>query len=477
MTDEKYIRKKVTDNLDNVLGSGYIPELGDHIKGKVRDVHVSDGKIIMVASDRVSCFDHVLNEKIPYKGTVLNALSEWGTNISRKVIRDVNYESPDPNVTIQDKLKNVGFECVVRGYVWGSLARDYETGNREKCGIVIPKGLLRYQQLEEPIFTPSTKAHEGHDEDVSLDEIAAVHGEKKAEYIKNKAIDLFKVGSKAAREKGLILIDTKFEFGYDGNSIKLIDECFTPDSSRYCSIEEYNQKMPKIEEVMVDQKFKNVIELLDKYPELKIKEESKEFVRDVLRENGYVDGKPLPSLTEEQIIETSVRYIQAFERLTGRDFDFSESSLPITKRVVNNLKNVNLIYGGCVVPIGASLSDFDHWKKIKDVLDKEKLPYTEPVFISAHKQTTKVLDYLDKMNESIEPLVFITFAGRSNGLGPVVAGNTKFPVITVPPFKDTATYMADIHSSLRMPSGLPLSTIIDPGNAVLAAKRIIDLVR
>jgi len=481
---EKEYKEIIKANLDNVLESGYIPELKEHKKGKVRDVHSAEDKLIMVASDRVSCFDHVLSRCIPYKGAVLNLFNQWAMENSTDVIRNAMLPSPDTNVIIQKKLENVGFECVVRGYVWGSLASDYEEGLREKCGINLPDGLLRYQKLETPIFTPTSKAEKGHDEDVTL-ETMIKQLEQTAEKIKNISINLFNRGTELAEKAGMIFIDTKYELGIDEKNgmIYLIDESNTPDSSRYCSREEYDKKWPEIERIMRSPRGSDfnagsdVTGLLEVEPQLKIKEASKQFVRDVLIEAGYKEGQKIPDLTDEQLIETSYRYIDSYEKLTGKKFDFSTGEHP-KKRIMNNLKKAGLAYGGCVVPIGASESDKEHWEKIKGTLISAQIPYADPVYLSAHKQTQKVLDYVSKMDStSIEPLVYLTFAGRSNGLGPVVAGNTKYPVITCPVFSDKADYLVNIHSSLQMPGKLPLATIIDPGNAALYAKRIIDLTR
>ncbi|MBN2111842.1 AIR carboxylase family protein [Candidatus Woesearchaeota archaeon] len=480
MSNEKEYKEKIRANLEMVLGSGFIPEIGEHKTGKVRDVHFSEDNIVMVASDRVSCFDHVLSRCIPYKGVVLNLFNQWAMNNTADIIPNVMAESPDPSVIVQRKLKNVGFECVVRGYVWGSLAGDYEKGKREKSGVTLPQGLLRYEKLQEPMFTPATKAEEGHDEDISLERMAEVLGRDMAEKVRDVSVQLYLRGVELAEKAGMIFIDTKFEFGTDeeGN-LYLIDESLTPDSSRYCNREEYDAKWSQIAEAMKSGKYANVSELLKANPKLKIREESKQFVRDVLIEGGYEEGKPIPDLTDEQVIETAWRYINSYERLSGNEFSFAATELPNARqRIMNNLIKAGMAYGGCVVPIGASKKDEEHWKKIADALRENNVPYTAPFFGSAHKETRRVLDFVESMDrDSIEPLVYLTFAGRSNGLGPVVAGNTRYPVIACPPFKDTATYAVDIHSSLRMPSNLPLMTVVEPGNAVLAAKRIIDMVR
>ena len=476
---EQEYKEKIKASLDSVLESGFVPELGEHKKGKVRDVHFSGDKVIMVASDRVSCFDHVLSRCIPFKGAVLNLFNEWATQNSAGNVFDARLLSPDVNVIVQRKMQNLGYECVVRGYVWGTLADNYEKGVRVKSGIELPEGLLRYQKLDEPIFTPTTKADEGHDKDVTLEDIAKSHGKNIADDARKMSLKLFQRGTELADKAGMIFIDTKYEFGISEEGILyLIDEANTPDSSRFCSKEEYERKWKQITEEMRKGNYASVSELLRARPELKIREESKQFVRDVLIEAGYEEGKPIPELTDEQVVETAFRYIDSYERLTGRKFDFNASELPTKKRIMNNLVKAGIAYGGCVVPMGASIEkDRGHWEKLEQALKDVRIPYVQPVFLSAHKKTQEVLDYVRRMDESIEPLVYIVFVGRSNGLGPVVAGNTTRPVIACPVFKDDVEYLIDVHSSLRMPSGVPLMTVTGPGNAVLAAKRIIDMLK
>jgi phosphoribosylaminoimidazole-succinocarboxamide synthase len=388
-------------------------------------------------------------------------------------------DSPDPNVIVQQRMENSGFECIVRAFVWGSLASDYEDGLRQKSGIPLPNGLIRYQRLDEPIFTPSTKAGIGHhDQDITLEDMIKVLGPENAMKIKGYSISLFREGAFRARAKGKHLIDTKFEFGFDKEKgLWLIDESLSPDSSRYCSKAEYDEKFPKIVEAMRTGNYKDVSALLKERPELKIREDSKQFVRDVLIEGGYKEGS-IPDLTDEQIIETAWRYIDTYEKLTGKTFDFAQSDLPTAeKRVMNNLKKAGMVYGGCVVPMLASEKDMPHWEKLEKELKGAGVPFVKPFFGSAHKETLRVLEYIGKMDQSIEPLVFITSAGRSDGLGPTVAANTRYPTIACNPYSDIATYMVDIHSSTRMPSNLPLMVVVEPGNAALAAKRMIDLAK
>jgi len=487
---EQSYKAIIRENLKNTLGSGFIPALGKHKKGKVRDNHFPIGphedKIIMVASDRVSCFDRILDREIPFKGSVLNLFNTWAMKNSEDVIPTASLPSPDPSIIIQKRYENVGIECVVRGYVWGSLADDYEEkGYRLKCGIPLPEGLIRYQKLDEPWFTPTTKAEKGHDADLNPQQVVEKLGSELANKLRDVSIALYQNGVALAKKAGLIFIDTKYEFGRDSNgNLFLIDESNTPDSSRFCSEEEYNLKIPQIIEAMGSKKYKTVIELTkdEEHPELKIKEGSKQFVRDVLKEGGYEEGKSLPPLTDEQIIETSWRYIDAYERITGQEFDFVKCELPTKHRILNNLiKAGYLKYYGCVVPIGASAkseSDKAHWEKLREALISEGVPFADIAYYSAHKQTQELLDYLKKMDStSIQPLIYLTFAGGSNGLGSVVAGNTKYPVITCPVFRDKADYYINIFSSLETPSKLPLGVVVSPGNAVLFVKRILEMMK
>ncbi len=478
MSKEQEYKKIIGDNLDNVLASGFIPELGEHRKGKVRDNHFSGDKVIMVASDRVSCFDIVLSRLIPYKGVVLNLFNQWAMENTVGIFPNAMLESPDPNVIVQKRGENAGFEFIVRGYVWGSLASDYEQGKREKSGIILPNDLLRYQKLDAPLFTPTTKAEGGkHDEDITIDDIAQKLGKDDAHGLKVASLRLYSRGAKLASAAGMRFLDTKYEFAKVNGMWLLIDESTTPDSSRFCSEEEYDNKWPQIQALMEGGKFETVSKLLEDRPDLKIREESKQYTRDVLIEAGYKGGDTLPEISDENVIETAWRYIDSYEKLTGQEFDFAESELSTRKRVMNNLVKAGLAYGGCVVPMGASVKDKGHWEKIQASLVEAGIPHTEPFYASAHKQTQTVLDHIKKMDTSIEPIVYLTFAGRSNGLSPVVAGNTHNPVIACCPYSDTATMQMDVWSSLRMPSQLPLAVIIEPGNAALYAKRIIDLAK
>lgn len=328
MDDYKQI---IRENLNNTLNDGHFPELGEHYSGKVRHVHFTKKEvgapIIMIASDRVSVFDHILNRQIPFKGMVLNLLNENAMDATKDIVKNASLTSPHPNVLIQKYCKNIMIECVVRGYVWGSMAAGYEKGKKEICGISLPDGMLRYQKLDEPIFTPTTKSE--HDKAMTYAEVEEKLGKETAKKVKELSIALYKRGEELAAKHGLIFIDTKYEFGFDETGeLILIDEANTPDSSRYCSIEEYN-KFEQIKEEMKNSDYKNVSELLKEKPKLKIKEMSKQFVRDIITKKGFSYGSEgeIPNLEDEDVIEVAYRYIKLFEIMTGDKFPFPQGNV------------------------------------------------------------------------------------------------------------------------------------------------------
>jgi phosphoribosylaminoimidazole-succinocarboxamide synthase len=343
MTRGEYIRKRVSENLHCATKEAEIPGLGGGRRGKVRHVYSAadaDGEsiLIMSTSDRVSAFDIILDRAIPYKGAVLNALAQWSFDQTRDIVPNALIRTPSSHIMIQRELPNTGFECVVRGYVWGSLAIDYERGMREKCGLALGEKLLRYQKLEPPLFTPTTKAKTGHDRDVTLGEMAKslqenltaqgidVPGDVLAQQLRDVCFRLYHRGDELARRVGLSLVDTKYEFGIDApRKVSLIDEIHTPDSSRYIELADWQKKWPLIKEKMQAGHWATVSELLRDHPDLKVKELSKQLVRDVLMERGYDPNTgEIPSLQDEDVVETSARYIELYERLTGQEFDFPE---------------------------------------------------------------------------------------------------------------------------------------------------------
>ncbi len=345
MKRAEFIRTKVGEYLDCVLPNPEIPGLGEMARGKVRNsysVQTSLGPVrVMVTSDRVSAFDVVLDRAIPFKGVVLNAIAQHSFDEIKDLVDVAALPSLDMRVMIQREVENIGVECVVRGYMWGSLAKEYEEGRREKCGNRLENGLLRYQRLMGPLFTPTTKAMQGHDEDITLEDMADMLRTKNdhrgslsftrsvTNGINDTSIRLYQRGQMRAEERGLFLLDTKYEWGYINGKMVVIDEVHTPDSSRYVEMREWEEKFPVIMEEMKRGEYATVTELLKVKPELKIKEMSKQVVRDVLLEQGF-DGQSckVPRLTDGQVIETSARYIELYEKLIGREFEFERYAQP-----------------------------------------------------------------------------------------------------------------------------------------------------
>ncbi|MBV8251212.1 MAG: phosphoribosylaminoimidazolesuccinocarboxamide synthase [Chitinophaga sp.] len=273
-------------------------------KGKVRDVYtINDKLMVMVVSDRISAFDVVLPRPIPYKGQVLNQVAAIMLDATKDIVPNWVKSTPLPSVTIGLKCETFPVEMVVRGNLTGHAWRTYKTGQRVLCGVTMPEGLKENDFFPQPIITPTTKAHEGHDEDISREEIIAQGLVSKEDYeqLEKFTLALFARGKEMAAERGLILVDTKYEFGKIGDQIYVIDEIHTPDSSRYFYAEGYeeNQKAGKQQRQL-----------------------SKEFVREWLMENGFQgkDGQQVPEMTDEFINSVSERYIELFENITGQKF-------------------------------------------------------------------------------------------------------------------------------------------------------------
>jgi len=281
-----------------------LPNQTAFYKGKVRDVYtIADKYLVMLVSDRISAFDVVLPRPIPYKGQVLNQIAAEFLDATADIVPNWKINTPLPNVTIGHKCETYPVEMVIRGNLTGHAWRTYKSGKRELCGIPLPEGLKENDYFDQPILTPTTKAHEGHDEDISREEIIrqGLVSEKEYEQLEQYTRALFERGRKIANERGLILVDTKYEFGKIGDTIYLIDEIHTPDSSRYFYLEGFEERQSKGE------------------PQ---KQLSKEFVREWLMENGFQgkDGQQVPEMSDEVINGISERYIELYEHVTGKTF-------------------------------------------------------------------------------------------------------------------------------------------------------------
>jgi phosphoribosylaminoimidazole-succinocarboxamide synthase len=298
-------RQLIRDHLDRTIEKTQLPALGKRYEGKVRDTYRSGDRIILVTSDRISAFDHVLRQTIPFKGQVLNQTAAFFFDATEDLVPNHVRSVPDPNVTVATACDPIPLEFVVRGYLEGHAWREYKRGVRTLCGKPLPDGLRQGEQLPEPILTPATKAEEGHDEDISRAEAIdrGVIDADTFDRLEAYALQLFERGSELAKENGLLLVDTKYEFGRrsDGTLV-LIDEVHTPDSSRYYYQDGY-------EERLADGETQEQL--------------SKEFVREWLMDHGFQgkEGQTLPDLPDDFRVTVAERYIELFETVTGASFD------------------------------------------------------------------------------------------------------------------------------------------------------------
>ena len=300
-----------------------LPKQTNFYKGKVRDVYtINHETLVMVASDRISAFDQVLPKGIPYKGQVLSQIASRFLSATEDILPNWMEATPDPSVTVGKMCNPFKVEMVIRGYLTGHAWREYKLGKRAICGVSMPDGMVENQKFETPIITPTTKADVGHDEDISREEILSLGLVSEPDYIKLEEYTraLFKRGSEIADKKGLILVDTKYEFGTDKDGvITLIDEIHTPDSSRYFYAKGYQDKLSSGESP---------------------KQLSKEFVRQWLIENGFQgkQGESIPFMSNEYCLSVSERYIELFEYITGDKF-VKENVDDVINRVEQNILN------------------------------------------------------------------------------------------------------------------------------------------
>ena len=296
-------------------------------EGKVRDVYtIKDDKLVIIASDRISAFDIVMPRSIPNKGQVLNQISVEMLNSTKDIIDNWLISSPDPNVSIGHRLNPIKIEMVIRGYLSGHADRLYKSGKRSICGVNLPNGLVSNQKFDRPIITPSTKADIGHDEDISKSEILSqnILSIDQYEEIEKVTYKLFERGTEIAKERGLILVDTKYEFGYDtNNKLFLIDEIHTPDSSRYFYLDGYEEAVNS---------------------GVSPKQLSKEFFRQWLIKNEF-QGKgnqELPEITDEIIDDVSKRYVELFNLITGRSFEPRKSDNILKEIEANIIESLSI---------------------------------------------------------------------------------------------------------------------------------------
>ena len=434
----------------NTIQTVCTPQLKTLHRGKVRDsLRVDDATRLLVVSDRLSAFDRVLDTPIPLKGEVLSRLSNWWFEQTADIVPNHVIRAVDPIATLVKEVAPIRIEMVVRGYLTGSMGRAYAQGARTFCGAEVPDGLKPNARFPQPLVTPTTK--EKSDREISPAEIASEGWTTAARYeqMKEIALRLFERGTRLLAEKGLILVDTKYEFGLLGDELILIDEIHTPDSSRMWDRGAY-----------------------DRDP-LKVEAHDKEYVRAWLRKNRK-NGEYPGELPREVVDETTRRYVDIYERVTGRKLELATEDP--RARLARNLHLEGLIQDGFVAIVMGSKADLEHANKMKAVIENYGV-FADLRVASAHKNGEDLVPLLAEYAAAIEPGAILAVAGLSNGLGGALAANSGLPVISCPPFKDGADMLLNLNSSLMMPSQVPAMTVVRPKEAALAALRALNLTR
>ena len=435
--------------------------------GKVRQVlDIGYNLLLLEASDRLSAFDKH-RCIIKNKGKSLNKMSAWWLNHTKHIIPNHYLWHNDGKYMIVKKTKPIKLEIVVRGYLTGSTSTSiwpmYERGERKMYGIQFPDGLRKNEKLKEPIITPTTKGVNDHP--ITREQIIKEQylTEEECDFIYDRALKLFKFGQEEVSKKGLILVDTKYEFGRTENGeIILIDEIHTCDSSRYWKICGYEHAFHT----------GNNPSKLDK-----------DIVRDWIKNNTkdpYVEYPEVPEDVKEKV---STVYKEYYDLISGDNIDLDKISSVwsaetdtyslSTKEVIENYLSFH--HEPRVEIIAGSVSDMKHVEKIKAELEKNNI-YSNITYSSAHKETQNVVNLINNTNKNFKRVVWVTVAGRSNALSGVLAANSKHPVIGCPPFADKMDMMVNINSTIQCPSKVPVMAILDPGNVALAIKKIFNLV-
>ncbi len=434
----------------NCLKNLQTPQLEKIHSGKVREsFRINEQTRMIVATDRLSSFDFVLKTAIPGKGAVLNSLAAFWFENTSDIIGNHFIKLLDPSISLVKEATPIRVEMVVRGYLTGSAWRGYEKGKKVVSGVKIPDGMTKNQAFKKPVLTPTTK--EESDREITPEELVE-EGWVSAEMYKAMAdisLKLFERGQNLLNERGLVLVDTKYEFGLIENKLVLIDEIHTPDSSRFWSMENYEENPETAEQL------------------------DKEYVRSYLLKNK-VDGKYRDTLPDDVVQETTRRYRDIYGMITGNILPDIDENIPA--RVLHNLVKHKIIKEGFISIVMGSKSDLEHANKMKDIMEKYDVKVDLRV-VSAHKNGERIAELAELYNRSIEPVVVIAVAGRSNGLGGALAANLTVPVINCPPFSDKTDMMININSSLQMPSNTPAGTVVGPKNAAMLAMRSLNSAR
>lgn len=433
----------------NTLEKFESPQLKKLHAGKVRDsIRINEKRRMIVVTDRISAFNKNLeNSAIPAKGAVLNSLTNYWFKKTEHIIPNHLIEQIDDNISLVKEADPIRVEMIVRAYLTGSMWRGYEKGGRNFSGVEVIDGLTKNQKFPEPILTPTTK--DEFDTEITEEEIIKLRlvDEKTYQKMKEISLQLFDYGSKFLEQKGIILVDTKYEFGFSDGQLILIDEIHTPDSSRFWKKDDYDKSPEDVEQM------------------------DKEFVRQWML-NNKIKGQIPSNLPKEVIEETSKRYRDIYKDITGEEYIMP--NFDVHSRIYQNLVAKGIIKAGYIVMVMGSKSDLKHAEKIKSYLDGFDVN-VEMRIISAHKNGERLVAVADVLNFCVEPVAVIAIAGRSNGLGGALAANLSVPVINCPPFTGKDDIMLNINSSLVMPSKTPAVTVVHPDNAALAAIRALNV--
>lgn len=434
----------------NCLGNLSTPQLERIHSGKVRESFRVDNQTRMiVATDRVSSFDMVLESLIPDKGRVLNLLSAYWFEATRNLVESHFIEAIDPNISLVREAKPLRVEMIVRGFLTGGMWRRYSKGQREFSGVHVEDGLARNHKFETPILTPTTK--EESDREITPEGIVAEGLVERSTYQKmaDISIELFEFGQRTLQEKGLVLVDTKYEFGLIGDGLVLIDEVHTPDSSRFWFVEDYEGNPDNPAQI------------------------DKEYIRQYLLANQK--GGAIPTVLPDGVIdETAARYRKVYHMITGDEL--REQTGGIELRVYGNLVKRGIIRDAYVAIIMGSPTDLQHCEKIKRVVESYDV-FVDLRVVSAHKNGEDIPLVVADYCTSLEPGAVIAVAGLSNGLGGALAANLPIPVFSCPPFKDQLDMLVNVNSSLSMPSKVPAATVLRPESAAGVALRSLNLPR
>jgi fusion protein PurCD len=428
------------------------PQLGKIQSGKVRDsFRLDDKNRLIVVTDRISAFDKVLKSPIPYKGAVLNKISNYWFDKSKDIIGNHLVKEIDPNINVVREAQPIKLEMIVRGYLTGSMWRGYRNGKRRFSGVEVGDGMKKNDRFPQPIITPTTKGEIDMEITPELIIEQGLVYEDVYRQMEKISLRLFEQGTNLLAEKGIILVDTKYEFGFIDGNLALIDEIHTPDSSRFWYHKDYETNKENVQQI------------------------DKEFTRQWLIENKINETTYPDELPAEIVNETSKRYLEIYEAITEEALKVDEAE-HIKARMYKNLVKSGIIKDGYVAIFMGSPSDLEHCQKLQSYIDKYDI-MTDLRVVSAHKNGEDISRIAEEYNNSVEPGVVVAVAGRSNGLGGALAANLNIPVINCPPFKDKVDMSVNINSSLMMPSKTPATTSVQLDNAALAAMRSLNLYR